>query len=29
MLTSLNIKNPGLKTLPPGVEKYFVKGGGL
>ena len=29
MLTSLNIKNPGLRTLPPGVERYFVKGGGL
>ena len=29
MYTSLNIKNPGLRTLPPGVEKYFVKGGGL
>ena len=29
MQTSLNIKNPGLRTLPPGVEKYFVRGGGL
>jgi len=29
MLTSLNIKNPGLRILPPGVERYFVKGGGL
>ena len=29
MSTSLNIKNPGLRTLPPGVERYFVKGGGL
>ena len=29
MYTSLNIKNHGLRTLPPGVEKYFVKGGGL
>ena len=29
MQTSLNIKNPGLKILPPGVERYFVKGGGL
>ena len=28
-LTSLNIKNPGLRTLPPGVERYFVEGGGL
>ena len=29
MNTSLNIRNPGLRTLPPGVERYFVKGGGL
>ena len=29
MSTSLNIRNPGLRTLPPGVERYFVKGGGL
>ena len=29
MQTSLNIKNPGLRILPPGVERYFVKGGGL
>jgi len=29
MLTSLAIKNPGLRTLPPGVERYYVKGGGL
>ena len=28
-LTSNAIKNPGLRTLPPGVERYFVKGGGL
>ena len=28
-LTSLNIKDPGLRTLPPGVERYYVKGGGL
>ncbi len=27
--TSNNIKNPGLRVLPPGVEKYYVKGGGL
>ncbi len=27
--TSNNIKNPGLRVLPPGVERYFVKGGGL
>ena len=25
----LDIKNPGLRTLPPGVERYYVKGGGL
>jgi len=29
MQTSLNIKNPGLRTLLPGVERYFVRGGGL
>ena len=23
------LRNPGLRTLPPGVERYFVKGGGL
>ena len=28
-LTSLAIKNPGLRYLPPGVERYLVKGGGL
>ena len=27
--TSKNIKNPGLRTLPSGVERYYVKGGGL
>ena len=27
--TSKNIKNPGLRTLPPGVERYLVKGGGI
>ena len=27
--TSNDISNPGLRTLPPGVERYFVKGGGL
>jgi len=27
--TSLDIKNPGLRTLPPGVERYYVKGGGV
>ena len=29
LLTSLNIKNFGLRTLLPGVEIYFVRGGGL
>ena len=29
LLTSLDIKNPGLRNLPPGVERYFVKGGGI
>ena len=29
ILTSLDIKNPGLRALPPGVERYFVRGGGL
>ena len=28
-LTSLNIKEPGLRSLPPGVERYIVGGGGL
>ena len=27
--TSNDIRNPGLRTLPSGVERYFVKGGGL
>ena len=27
--TSNDIRNPGLRTLPPGVERFFVKGGGL
>ena len=27
--TSNEIRNPGLRALPPGVERYFVKGGGL
>ena len=27
--TSKDIRNPGLRTLPSGVERYFVKGGGL
>ena len=29
MSSSLNIRNPGLRALPPGVERYSVKGGGL
>ena len=29
ILTSLDIKNPGLRALPPGVERYLVRGGGL
>ena len=29
MQTSLNIKEPGLNVLPPGVERYVVEGGGL
>ena len=27
--TSKDIKDPGLRKLPPGVERYFVRGGGL
>ena len=27
--TSNAIKNPGLRTLPPGVERYQVQGGGI
>ena len=27
--TTLNIKEPGLNALPPGVERYIVEGGGL
>ena len=27
--TSKNIKNPGLRSLPPGVERYIVNGGGI
>ena len=27
--TSKNIKNPGLRALPSGVERYYIKGGGL
>tara|TARA_B100001093_G_scaffold201981_1_gene194013 strand:- start:578 stop:715 length:138 start_codon:yes stop_codon:yes gene_type:complete len=29
VLTTLDIKEPGLNTLPPGVERYVVEGGGL
>ena len=28
-LTTLDIKEPGLNVLPPGVERYMVEGGGL
>ncbi len=28
-LTTLNIREPGLNALPPGVERYIVEGGGL
>jgi aminomethyltransferase len=27
--TTLDIKEPGLNALPPGVERYIVEGGGL
>ena len=29
LLTGVNIKDPGLRTLLPEVERYFVRGGGL
>ena len=29
VFTSMDIKHPGLRSLPPGVERYLVKGGGL
>ncbi len=29
MSSSLNIRNPGLRALPPGVESHIVNGGGL
>ena len=29
VLTTLDIKEPGLNVLPPGVERYIVEGGGL
>ena len=28
-LTTLDIKEPGLNTLPPGVERYVVEGRGF
>ena len=28
-ITSMNISDPGLNILPPGVERYSVNGGGL
>ena len=28
-LTTLDIKEPGINPLPPGVERYIVEGGGL
>ena len=27
--TTLDIKEPGLNALPPGVERYIVEAGGL
>ena len=27
--TTLDIKEPGLNVLPPGVERYIVEAGGL
>ena len=27
--TTLDIREPGLNALPPGVERYIVEGGGL
>ena len=29
IFTSLDIRDPGLMILPPGVERYYVEGGGL
>ena len=26
---SNSIRNPGLRTLPPGVERYLIQGGGI
>ena len=28
-ITSMDIRDPGLRSLPPGVERYLVRGGGL
>ena len=28
-LSSNLIKNPGLRVLPPGVERYVIQGGGI
>ena len=28
ILTNMDIKDPGLRTLLPGVEEYLVRGGG-
>ena len=29
LLTGVNIKDPGLRTLLPEVERYYVRGGSL
>ena len=29
ILTSMDIKDPGLRSLPLGVERFIIKGGGL
>ena len=29
LLTDINIRNPGLRTLLPEVERYYVRGGSL
>ena len=29
LLNSNSIRNPGIRTLPPGVERYLVQGGGI
>ena len=28
-LTSLDIREPGINVLPPGVERYVINGGGI